>query len=108
MMVNLSETRFAVRLRECSCGWPRNRYVGWIDRPTRSKNKSNGGSRRVDPPYFSKTNSFNRYTLRLHRRLREIAGFRLATLPGLEHTLAVHCGFWVNRARQVLHDEAYV
>src|SRR2546423_3458868 len=30
-----------------------------------------------------------RYTLRLHRRLREIAGFRAATLPGLEHTLAV-------------------
>ena len=50
----------------------------------------------------------NRYTLRLHRRLREIAGFRAATLPGLEHTLAVQCGFWVNRAWQVLHDEAYV
>jgi hypothetical protein len=50
----------------------------------------------------------DRYTLRLHRRLRGIAGFRVATLPGLEHTLAVHCGFWVNRAWQVLHDEAYV
>ena len=27
----------------------------------------------------------HRYTLRLHRRSREIAGFRAATLPGLEH-----------------------
>ncbi len=43
----------------------------------------------LDPPYFSITNSLDRYTLRLHRRLREIAGFRAATLPGLEHTLAV-------------------
>ena len=33
-------------------------------------------------------NSLDRYTLRLHRRLRGIAGFRAATLPGLEHTLA--------------------
>src|SRR3954465_10340596 len=58
--------------------------------------------------YFSNTNSLvDRNTLRLHRRLREIAGFRAATLPGLEHTLALQCGFWVNRAWQVLHDEAY-
>jgi hypothetical protein len=58
---------------------------------------------------FQKSNSFSDgYTLRLHRRLREIAGFHVATLPGLEHTLAVQCGFWVNRAWQVLHDEAYV
>jgi len=44
----------------------------------------------VDLPNFSeqlvpKTATEKRYTLRLHRRSREIAGFPAATLPGLEH-----------------------
>jgi hypothetical protein len=26
---------------------------------------------------------------------------------GWSNRLAVQCGFWVNRARRVLHDEAY-
>jgi hypothetical protein len=60
------------------------------------------------------SNTFHRlhfnvqHTLRLHRRLREIAGFHVATLPGLEHKACCAIGFWVNRAWQVLHDEAYV
>ena len=54
-----------------------------------NKIRLNGGSRETRPTLLFKYEFVNRYTLRLHRRLREIAGFREATLPGLEHTLAV-------------------